>query len=129
MLKKDKRYQDLAIKVATKMCKAHIDRHMQTSAPESLLTLAAIHMTIFPDTDATELRRVLLTTFNEAMRDYNELLSNDTDFMDVLVGELGLSLSDIDFEDAVNEFKQEISDLVDEIVISSMEAEREFADD
>jgi len=49
--------------------------------------------------------------------------------MDVLVGELGLSLSDIDFEDAVNEFKQEISDLVDEIVISSMEAEREFADE
>lgn len=123
MLKEDKRYQDLAIKVATKMCKAHLSMHLDKSAAEGLLTLSAVHLTLFPDTDATELRKVLFETFMRAMADYHELIASDDDFMEVLVDELGLSVSDIDFGEAIATFTDEISRLISDVVKSAMEAD------
>lgn len=131
MLKKDKRYQDLAIKVATRMCRGHMAIHLEQTAPEGMIVLSALHMSLFPNTDAKELRRVLEKSFYGAMDDYTQLLAEDDDFMDVLVDELGLSLSDIDVDEALSSFRQSISQMLDEVVESVMEAEiyREGFDD
>lgn len=129
MLKKDKRYQDLAIKVATRMCKGHLQYHIRNAGPEGLITIGAIHMTLFPNTTAPQLRKDLLDVFSGTLLDYPKLIAEDDDFMEVLVDELGLALSDIDFDEAISSFRQDISDLVDEVVISVMEAERVSEDD
>ena len=131
MLKKDKRYQDLAIKVATRMCRGHMAIHLEQTAPEGMIVLSALHMSLFTNTDAKELRRVLEKSFYGAMDDYTQLLAEDDDFMDVLVDELGLSLSDIDVDEALSSFRQSISQMLDEVVESVMEAEiyREGFDD
>ena len=86
-------------------------------------------MTLFPNTTASQLRKDLLDVFSGNLLDYPKLIAEDDNFMGVLVDELGLALSDIDFDEAISSFRQDISDLVDEVVISVMEAERMSEDD
>ena len=129
MLKKDKRYQDLAIKVATRMCKGHMAIHLEDSAPEGMILLSALHMSLFPETDAKQLKKVLSDSFYGAMDDYTQLLAEDDDFMEVLVDELGLSLSDIDLDKALSDFSQGISRMLDDVVESAMQADYNFSGD
>lgn len=129
MLKEDKRYQDLAIKVATRMCKGHLQHHLDNAGPQGLLTIGSIHLMLYPDTTPSELRKVLLDVFSGSLLDYPKLIAEDDDFMEVLVDELGLALSDIDFDEAISSFREDISDLVDEVVNSVMQADRTYEDD
>ena len=130
MLKKDKRYQDLAIKVATRMCKGHLHMHLKSSAPEALLTLSAIHLTLFPDTELNQLKKVLSDSFDGAMAEYHEMVAGDDDFMEVLVDELGLSVSDIDFDAVIKEFTKESEELINDVAESAMKADiTRFSDD
>ena len=65
-------------------------------------------------TDINALRQQLINLGNEAMFDiYDELLADDEDFMDVLVEELGLAISDIDFEEALAPIREKYLELVD----------------
>lgn len=129
MLKKDKRYQDLAIKVATRMCKGHMAIHLENSAPEGMILLSALHLSLFPETNAKQLKKVLSDSFYGAMEDYTQLLAEDDDFMEVLVDELGLSLSDIDLDKALSDFSQGISRMLDDVVESAMQADYNFSGD
>ncbi len=123
MLKKDKRYQDLAIKVATRMCKGHMAIHLENSAPEGMFLLSALHMSLFPETDAKQLKKVLSDSFYGAMEEYTQSLAEDDAFMEVLVDELGLSLSDIDFDKALSDFSEGINRMLDDVVESAMQAD------
>lgn len=129
MLKKDKRYQDLAIKVATRMCKGHMAIHLENSAPEGMILLSALHMSLFPETDRKQLKKVLSDSFYGAMEDYTQLLAEDDDFMEVLVDELGLSLSDIDLDKALSDYSQGITRMLDDVVESAMKADYNFSSD
>ena len=130
MLKKDKRYQDLAIKVATRMCKGHLHMYLKTAVPGALHTLSAIHLTFLPDTELNQLKKVLSDSFDVAMAKYPEVVAGDDDFMEVLVDELGLSVSDIDFDAVIKEFTKESEELINDVAESAMEADiTTFSDD
>ena len=106
-----KRYQELATKVATHMCRNHAEMAFDKLDMLVMLTIETYNALGYTDINA--LRQQLINLGNEAMFDiYDELLADDEDFMDVLVEELGLAISDIDFEEALAPIREKYLELV-----------------
>tara|TARA_R100000008_G_C3417427_1_gene83132 strand:- start:31 stop:408 length:378 start_codon:yes stop_codon:yes gene_type:complete len=108
----EKRYQELATKVATHMCTNHARMSFDKLDTLVMLTISAYNAMGF--TDINKLRIQLLELASESVFDvYDELLADDEDFMKVLVDELGLAISDIDFQKALSPIKLEYLELVE----------------
>tara|TARA_R100000008_G_C3417731_1_gene83279 strand:+ start:94 stop:471 length:378 start_codon:yes stop_codon:yes gene_type:complete len=108
----EKRYQELATKVATHMCRNHAGMAFDKLDTLVMLTISTYNALGY--TDINNLRQQLINLGKEVVFDiYDELLADDEDFMEVLVEELGLAISDIDFEEALTPIRQKYLELVD----------------
>ena len=106
MLKTDKRYEELAIKVATHMASAYTMQNVNAEEDNLLLMARLMYVTMERPTSA-ELVNALTEVTDEGLSEIPERIASDSDFMEVLVDELGLAISDIDFEKALSYTRKE----------------------
>ena len=114
MLKEDKEYSDLAIKVATRMARMHMIHEAQTLW-EDVIGIA-ITMGKAIGIPNHHIRESLEATFESRHVDHANYLADDEEFMSILVDEFGLALSYIDFEVVQREGKQQWMALVDDMM-------------
>ena len=116
MLKTDKRYEELAIKVATHMASAYTMQNVDAEEDNLLLMARLMYMTMERPTSA-ELVNALTEVTDEGLSEIPERIASDSDFMEVLVDELGLAISDIDFEKALSYTRKETTKNIRSAVI------------
>jgi hypothetical protein len=116
MLKTDKRYEELAIKVATHMASAYTMQNVDAEEDNLLLMARLMYMTMESPTSA-ELVNALTEVTDEGLSEIPERIASDSDFMEVLVDELGLAISDIDFEKALSYTRKETTKNIRSAVI------------
>jgi len=114
MLKEDKEYNDLAIKVATRMARMHMIHEAQTLW-EDVIGIA-ITMGKAIGIENEHIRESLEATFDSRHEEHANYLAEDDEFMTILVDEFGLALSYIDFESVQREGKQQWMALVDDMM-------------
>ena len=114
MLKEDKEYNELAIKVATRMARMHMIHEAQTIW-EDVIGIA-ITMGKAIDIPDNHIRLSLEATFDSRHEDHANYLADDEEFMQILVDEFGLALSYIDFEAVQKEGKKQWMQLVDDMM-------------
>ena len=114
MLKEDKEYNALAIKVATRMARMHMIHEAQTIWQDVIGI--AITMGLALDLPRKIIRQSLEATFDERHKEHLNVLAEDEEFIAILVDEFGLALSYIDFEAIQKEGKHQWMQLVDEML-------------
>lgn len=114
MLKEDKEYNELAIKVATRMARMHMMHEAQTLW-EDVIGIA-ITMGKAIGIENEHIRESLEATFDSRHDDHSNYLADDDEFMTILVDEFGLALSYIDFEAVQTEGKHQWMMLVDDMM-------------
>jgi len=114
MLKEDKEYNELAIKVATRMARMHMIHEAQTIWEDVIGIAITMGKAIgIPD---NHIRISLEQTFESRHEDHANYLADDEEFMQILVDEFGLALSYIDFEAVQREGKTQWMQLVDDMM-------------
>jgi hypothetical protein len=116
MLKTDKRYEELAIKVATHMASAWTMQNVDAEEDTLLLMARLMYMALEMPKSAVIVNALTEVT-DEALSEIPEMIASDSDFMEVLVDELGLAISDIDFEKALSYKRKETTTNIRSAVI------------
>tara|TARA_R110000787_G_C13318954_1_gene436244 strand:- start:491 stop:859 length:369 start_codon:yes stop_codon:yes gene_type:complete len=106
MLKTDKRYEELAINVATHMASNWSNQNIDAEEDTLLLMARLMYMALEMPKTAVIVDALTQVT-DEALAEIPEMVASDSDFMEVLVDELGLAISDIDFEKALSYKRKE----------------------
>ena len=114
MLKEDKEYNELAIKVATRMARMHMIHEAQTLWEDVIGIAITMGQAIGIPHD--HIRLSLEQTFDARHEEHANVLAEDEEFMQILVDEFGLALSYIDFESVQREGKVQWMQLVDDMM-------------